>query len=750
LFEYLRIVMQKPEKATLNVNTLPENCRNLGRGLQYFAGCVLETKKFAEALAKGDLSCKMPSQDNAMAAPLKGLHSSLRHLTWQTEQVAKGDYHQRVKFMGDFANSFNSMTKQLENRLTEMMEAKTIAEAASESKSAFLATMSHEIRTPLNAIIGLSEVELQGELPEHTKDSLGKIYNSGSILLGIVNDILDISKIEAGSLELTPLNYEVYGLINDSAQLNIVRVGTKDIKFRLLVDESIPRELCGDELRVKQLLNNILSNAFKYTESGTVVLKISWRREGDDALLFFTVSDTGKGIKREDIDKLFAKYSQLDSRANRHIEGTGLGLSIAKRLSEMMGGSISVESEYGIGSSFMFTIRQRIANPAPLGRENAENLKNLRFMQNRRRRGNNLVRSYMPYGRVLVVDDVPTNLDVVKGLIMPYGLTVDFAASGFEAIEKVRAADESPGQGAAEKYDIVFMDHMMPEMDGVEATYAIREMGTEYARTVPIVALTANAIVGNEEMFLANGFNGFISKPIDIMRLDMTLNKWVRDKQSTETLRMAEAAAGVLADSTKTGEGILSGLRLEGIDLTAGLNHYGNEESYLNVIESYVTHTPKLLEQLRDPSASLRNYAIAVHGLKGSSYGICADGTGELAAELEAAAKAGDQETIEENNRRLIELTESLLARLKEMLRLARGEKPPPKERASAPDESLLEMVRDGASRFKSGIMKEALEQLERYEYESGGDLVEWLRAQVDNLEYDAVLERLEESRQAN
>ncbi|MDR3255153.1 MAG: response regulator [Synergistaceae bacterium] len=717
---------------------LPSGCQNLGKGLKYFSECIHEMRSFASSLAKGDLSLKLPSPGNEMAAPLKALHASLKHLTWQTQQVAKGDYQQRVKFMGDFAESFNTMIKQLENRLTELSEAKTLAEAASESKSAFLATMSHEIRTPLNAIIGLSEVELQGNLPENSRDSLEKIYNSGSILLGIVNDILDISKIEAGSLELIPVNYEVSGLINDSVQLNVVRVGTKNIRFSLQVDETIPRELCGDELRVKQLLNNILSNAFKYTEKGAVELKVDWQRIDDEAELTFTVSDTGKGIKAGDVDKLFSKYSQLDSHANRHIEGTGLGLSIAKRLSELMGGTISIDSEYGAGSSFKFTIRQKIANSTPLGCENAKKLKSLRFMEGRRRHGYNLVRSYMPYGRILVVDDVPTNLDVVKGLMMPYGLAVDYAASGAEAIEKIQSAG-APQQG---RYDIVFMDHMMPEMDGVEATRIIREMGTDYARDVPIVALTANAIVGNEEMFLANGFDGFISKPIDIMRLDMTLNKWVRDKQSMDTLRMAASAAEEMAVSDESPEGALGEFYVEGIDLAAGVLRYGKTTSFLSVLKSFVTHTPLLLDTLRDPSVSLRNYAIAVHGLKGSSYGICADEVGRCAEELEAAAKAGDGKTVRANNARLIELTESTLSRLASLLRSVE-KKITPKEHAAAPDENLLEKMKDAASRFKTSIIKEALDELERFEYDSGGELVEWLRGQIDDLEYDAILERL-------
>jgi CheY-like chemotaxis protein len=424
--------------------------------------------------------------------------------------------------------------------ITELDLAKKRAEEASRSKSSFLATMSHEIRTPLNAIMGLSEIEMQKELPRETRDNLEKIFSSGSSLLGIINDILDISKIEAGSMEMVPTEYGVSGLVSSAIQLNLVRIGSKNIAFGLEMDHTIPKALYGDELRVKQILNNLLSNACKYTAEGFVKLSVGWEPSGGRALLRFAVSDSGQGIRPEDLDKLFTEYRQLNARANRHIEGTGLGLSITKKLAELMGGSITAESEFGKGSTFTITVEQGIVDSTPVGARAVKDLKEFRFGDYNSKRAKNLIRTYMPYGNVLVVDDVDINLEVVMGLLLPYGLNVDCVSSGREAIEKITLAGLE-GSGVP-RYDLVLMDHMMPGMDGIEATERIRgEIGTDYARAVPIIALTANAMTGNEEMFLSRGFDGFISKPIDIMKLDVELNRRIRDKYGAMDLDAEDA-----------------------------------------------------------------------------------------------------------------------------------------------------------------------------------------------------------------
>ena len=697
-------------------------------------------------LTRPDLAIGRPVMDLVKDTNLKMVIYQMLIQDGVYERTAEIVMEGRQYFFDIITSSFSGETSgRLINiiDITPVMKAKLEAESASRSKSQFLATMSHEIRTPLNAIIGLSEIELQKKLPMETRQDLEKIHNSGASLLAIINDILDISKIEAGSFELLPTDYDVPSLINDTVQLNIVRIGSKRIIFKLEISESIPTKLLGDELRVKQILNNLLSNAFKYTEEGMVVLKIEWERQGENALLTFTVRDTGRGMRKEDIPRLFSEYSQLDARANRNIEGTGLGLSITKNLVSLMNGLINVESEYGKGSVFTVRLPQLIVNETPIGEITARNLEQFRFKEIQPLRGLRLIRNYMPYGKVLVVDDVETNLDVAKGLMLPYGLFIEFASSGAEAIEKIRAAGEHSGSS---RYDLVLMDHMMPGMDGIEAVRIIRnEIDSDYARTVPVIALTANALAGNEEMFLTHGFNAYISKPIDIMQLDVALNTWVRSKQSKETLLQADMEKSILArESVQADLGILNSLSVNGIDLAKGRERYNSEAAYLEILRSYSLHTPALLEKLRNCAPeTLAEYAVTVHGIKGSSYGICADEVGKRAGELEHAAKAGYYEQVQTDTARFIELAERLLAELGEALKKAVSAKAA-KQRSAAPDRAALAKLLDAVKRYKSTLMEEIMAEIELYEYESGGELVRWLREQMDNLEYDAIRGRLE------
>jgi CheY-like chemotaxis protein len=327
-----------------------------------------------------------------------------------------------------------------------------------------------------------------------------------------------------------PVQYDVAGMLNDIITLNMIRIESKPIIFRLDIDEGLPRTLFGDDLRIKQILNNFLSNAFKYTREGTVTLGIGSWREGahgcGDIWIYFFISDTGIGIHEEDIAKLFTDYNQVDTRANRKIEGTGLGLSITKKLVEMMGGEITVESEYGRGTTFRARVRQGFVTDTPIGRETVENLRNFRYLDRKKQGQEKLVRPDLSYVRVLVVDDFPTNLDVAAGMLRKYKMQVDCVTNGQAAIDLIDAGEPV--------YNAVFMDHMMPELDGIQTTMVIRMLGTEYAQNIPIIALTANAVAGNEQMFLENGFDAFLPKPFNVMLLDSVIQRWVRDKSREE------------------------------------------------------------------------------------------------------------------------------------------------------------------------------------------------------------------------
>ncbi|MDR3342597.1 MAG: response regulator [Treponema sp.] len=612
-------------------------------------------------------------------------------------------------------------------------ELKKSAETASEAKSNFLANMSHEMRTPLNAIIGLSELELgTTELPHEAHTNLEKIYNSGMILLGIINDILDISKIESGKLELIPVEYELPSLINDTVSVNVVRLGSKPVKFQLHIDENLPFRLFGDELRIKQIFNNLLSNAFKYTERGTVDWYLSSEDEGGDLWIKSVVKDTGIGIQREDISKLFTDYNQLDTKSNRTIEGTGLGLSITKKMVELMDGEISVESEYGQGSAFTVRIRQRRVDAGVIGREIAQNLTDFRYTVQQRNKNERFVRTYIPYAAVLVVDDVPTNLDVAKGMMKPYGMRVDCVSSGLAAIELIHNGDT--------RYDAIFMDHMMPGMDGIEAVRIIREeIGGDYAKTVPIIALTANAIIGNEALFLSHGFQAFLTKPIDIMRLDVLINEFVRDKKREKELALSSKA--VLPHEKRKELLVFKDKKIPGLDIPKGLRRYNDdEEAYLSILRSYMNNT--MLESIRDISPETRSvYAITVHGIKGSSYGISAESVGRQAEALEGAAKAGNLEFIKSHNGAFIEAVETLIQNLQGFFEKIDQEIQKPKK--SAPDPEILSVMLNASKNYDMEKLDTALACLEKYRYESQGELVEWLHEQIGKSEFGAIEKRL-------
>jgi signal transduction histidine kinase/CheY-like chemotaxis protein/HPt (histidine-containing phosphotransfer) domain-containing protein len=623
---------------------------------------------------------------------------------------------------GIVAQHFNKIEKQNQN----LSELNKIAAAASEAKTSFLARMSHEMRTPLTAIIGLSDLTLEtGQLNEENTENLDKIYNAGKTLLSTVNDILDISKIEAGKLELIPAEYETSSMLNDTITQNIMRIGDKPIKFILSINENLPTRLYGDDLRVKQIMNNLLSNAFKYTRGGTVELGVNCEREGNTIWMTTQVSDTGKGIRPEDVDKLFINYNQVDTKINHHIEGTGLGLSITKKMAEMMGGTIIVTSEYGKGSIFTAKFRQQYVTDTVIGAETVNSLKNFHYSDHKRRHSLHPARINLSYARVLVVDDVTVNLDVARGMMKPYKMHVDCVTGGQEAIDAVRAEKV--------RYNAIFMDHMMPEMDGIETTRIIREeIGSEYAKTVPIIALTANAIIGNEEMFLGKGFQAFLSKPIEHARLDTVIQKLVRNEELEKTL-----AADCGYDQRTFSRDIT------GLDMCKGLKRFnGDQDSYLDILRSYTINIPPLLDALgKVDKGNLADYAITVHGIKSSCRSIGAEALGNKAEALEKAAKEKDFSFVITNNAVFIDETEKLIDELNDMLRHMFPEKPRPKK--DRPDSEALGRLLNACQALDIDKADAVMEDLTAWDYESDDGLVAWLSENVSQLNFTPIIEKL-------
>ncbi|MCL2602899.1 MAG: ATP-binding protein [Defluviitaleaceae bacterium] len=540
--------------------------------------------------------------------------------------------------------------------ITQIHAALDAAERANSAKSNFLATMSHEIRTPMNAILGIAQIQMQdADLPPVYATELEKIYNSGNNLLGIINDILDMSKIETGKMEINRVEYDVPSLINDAVQLNIVRIGSKPIEFILEIDENLPLRLIGDELRLKQILNNLLSNGIKYTESGHVKLTVTHSRENGSIALHLLVEDTGQGMTHEDRDLLFSEYTRFNAEANRKTEGTGLGLSITKKLVELMDGTIWAESEYGKGSVFMVMVKQKTVDCEPIGAELAEQLCSFKFRGHKQFADLQITREPMPYGKVLIVDDVETNLYVAKGLMTPYQIQIETVLSGFAAIAKITEEH---------RYDIVFMDHMMPQMDGIETTHRLRAMG--YKDT--IVALTANALAGNDEMFRSEGFDGFISKPIDIRELNNVLNKFIRDKQPPDVLTAARAQSEIA-------------------DTAGDTVKKDTEAADVELLTIFVKDAEKALPVIRTAmTEDLRLYVVNVHAMKSALANIGEREASAAADILETAGKKRNMEIIKSETEPFLEKLESIIARIKAEL---------PAEEASAAADSDPQLLRD-------------------------------------------------------
>lgn len=532
--------------------------------------------------------------------------------------------------------------------IEEIKRVRQQAEKASIAKSEFLANMSHEIRTPMNAIIGLNDIIMEecsdAEIYAHAKD----VRSAAKNLLTIINDILDLSKVEAGKMELVYTDYYIKVMADEIMGMMDMAASQRGLILKYECDQSIPCCYSGDEGRIKQILINILSNAIKFTTEGYVRVNITGKRgeNAEEELITFRVEDTGCGIREEDLANIFEDFRQVDSRRNRSVEGTGLGLAIVKLLVGLMQGTIDVESTYGKGTIVTITIPQKIVDERPVS-EMPE------ITQTRQRLADTFT---APGVKVLIVDDNVVNRKVARGFLKNYEFDLAEAGSGPESIELVKK----------DRYDIVFMDHMMPGMDGIEAAEIIRRDCGENGASAIIIALTANAMEGMREHFLACGFQDFIAKPLDRMELNQLLLRWVPEESRQEKIKEEEANAFDQA-----------AFRIEGVDMDAAMQYYsGDEAGFVELLELYCVDGKRKTRLLQEFAESdIPRYQIEVHGLKSASANIGAMKVSAMAREQEEAALRGDENFISEQFPVLFAEYETLLANIGCFLEQRRAEK---------------------------------------------------------------------------
>ena len=632
-----------------------------------------------------------------------------------------------------------------------MLKSVEDARRAERYKTEFLANMSHEIRTPMNAIIGMCELILrENDLSETVREDCFNIRTSGRSLLSIINDILDFSKIESGRMEIVNEEFNISSIINDVINMAEARRGTKGIEILADVDPNIPKGLIGDEMRIRQVIVNLMTNAIKFTPKGSITITVSCTPHDYGINLLVSVSDTGIGITEENIEKLFTSFSQVDTRKNRSVEGTGLGLAISKRLVGYMGGFINVRSQYGEGSEFRFVIPLKVSDQTPFAAiktkddicaavcfgENgcvdkqeriflknsislgadfncARNIEELRTLASYKKlthifvdckeyigneeflsavsqdthvfvlqdrvsaiplpegirciykpfylipaisaindehmvislneRRNADIRFTAPNARILVVDDNGINLKVAIGLLQPYNMQVVTARSGQEAIDILRS----------QNFHIVFMDHMMPGMDGVEAAGIIRKMEGEYYQKLPIIALTANVANGARELFLSSGFDDFLAKPIELPALDRILRNFLPNEYMQSISKTSYTKGDRRGtDDSQPKENVL-------LDFEKGISGVGGDAgTYREILSLYAEESEEKIRQIDGmlEREDLPNYVIEVHGLKSASRSVGALGLSELAKEMEEAGKAGDIDTLKKKNGELLKL----------------------------------------------------------------------------------------------
>ena len=563
------------------------------------------------------------------------------------------------------------------------------AEAANKAKSSFLSLMSHDIRTPMNAVLGMNEMILRESKEDDTLNYASNIKVSGKTLLSLINGILDFSKIEEGKMEIIPVDYKTSFFINNIINSVSKQLEKKKLEFIIKIDQNIPSVLNGDDLRVNQVIMNLLSNSVKYTQKGRVSFTMRTERiQGDTAELYVEVSDTGIGIKKEDMQRLFEPFERLDEQKNRNIQGTGLGMSIVTRLLHLMGTTLEVESIYGTGSSFHFLLKQKIVNPKPIG-----NFKD--HLKDRVAENQSEITLYAPKAKILVADDNESNLKVAKNFLKLMGIVPDLVSGGFEVIEKIRQ----------KQYHLVLLDHMMPQIDGAETLKKLRE--ENLIGSTVMIAFTANIVAGAKEEYLREGFDGVLSKPIELEKLQSLLQKYlpkdITENKKEPSSKEASSAEATSSEATSVEDEILEfapqgdasskealiqnedvqnagkktfssmreALTELGIDTEEGLRYCANDtDFYIEMLSTFVSSCKDKIQELDayEKNNDLKNYQILVHALKSNTKGLGAESLSQTAKDLEEAAKNLDDAFVKENHKNFIAALEKTAKAIQKVL----------------------------------------------------------------------------------
>ncbi len=623
---------------------------------------------------------------------------------------------------------------ELEKKNIELENAMIDARKASRARDVFLANMSHEIRTPINTMLGLNELILRESQDETIRGYALDIKQAGTILLSLVSDILDFSKLQSGKMELAEGTYDISSLLNDL--INSVSIPLRKKKLRLSLDiaSDIPYKLSGDEVHLRQIIGNLLSNAVKYTQTGTVTLRLAWEKQEKDTLLLkIAVEDTGVGVKEKDIARIFETFNRLDMEASRNEEGTGLGLAVTHQLVGMMGGKLEVKSEYGKGSVFSFAIPQKIINASPLGDFQEQYDKSVRNSISYREK------FIAPLAKILVVDDNAMNLAVAQDLLRKTKLQIDVASSGGECLEMLKRKE----------YHLICMDHMMPVMDGVQTLHAIRELEDNPSRNIPVIALTANAVVGAKEFYLKAGFEDYLSKPIEPDKLEDILIQYLPKELVYLT---DDEEISVESDDNEAGlnEEKLTDM---GINAANGLKYMGGSRSlYEKVLRDFREILHEKEEQLKSMLAKedVSGYAIIVHALKGNARNVGADELAEEAFELEKKSKAGKLEEVEVQSPILFSMMRTLGENLDRYLETEASEVSVEKEEEPAEKQQITEEIWKEKLRllhlhldeFDGENVLESIRELKNYQLsEENRKMLRLCEKAVNDFAYDVAME---------